>query len=71
LTQLAAFLGREALDLLVEVEVVRRDRQSRRRFDEEETEETEARYDRLYLLRRDGKLDIAEGCAGTWSPDRP
>jgi hypothetical protein len=68
--QLAAFLGRESLDLLVEVEVVRRDRQSRRRFDEEETEETEARYDRLYLLRRDGTLDIAEGCAGTWAPDR-
>ena len=69
--QLKAYLAREGLDLLAEVEVTRRDRRERDYLDEESEEDTEARFDRLYRLRRGGELDIAEGRAGTWSDDRP
>lgn len=58
--QLLNFLQSQALDLIVEVEVTRRGRENRYDSDEE-TPNPESRFDRLYLMRSGGDLDIAEG----------
>jgi hypothetical protein len=54
------------LDLIVEVRLTRRkaDRDDYRRYDPKET--ASARYDRVFILRRDGSIEGAEGCVGTW-----
>ncbi len=69
--QLQDFLIGEGLDLIVEVEVTRREREDRRYAGEEEKKAPEGRFDRLYLLRSGGILEIAEGRLGAWTGDRP
>ena len=69
--QLLNFLREQALDLIIEVEVERREREDRRRTGKEEDASPEGRYARLYLLDGDGKLAVAEGRVGTWTDDRP
>lgn len=68
--QLARFLDLEQVDLIVEVEV-ERDGATDRQLDGEEDETRESQFDRLYRLRSDGSLDVAEGHLGTWTGDRP
>lgn len=64
---LADFLNGIGLDLMVEIEITRRNRGYGydRRYDEEE--DKEARFDRVILLRKDGTIEAAEGCIGTWT----
>lgn len=59
--QLLNFLQSQALDLIIEVEVTRRGRENQRYDSDEETPNPESRFDRLYLMRSGGDLDIAEG----------
>jgi len=62
---LYTFLNNVGLDLIVEVEITRRNKgYDYSRYDEERTKEV--RYDKVILLRRDGTIEDAEGCIGTW-----
>ena len=64
-----AFLVSQGLDLIAEVEIERRDRRDgSSAFDEEGSES--ATFDRLLLLRSDGRLQSAERDLGTWRTDR-
>jgi energy-coupling factor transporter ATP-binding protein EcfA2 len=67
---LRELLKKAAADLIVEVEVTRRNKGYEPRFDEEE-ERKEERFDRVFLLRRDGSFEAAEGHLGTWFSPRP
>ena len=70
--QLLNFLrSQQALDLIIEVEVERRERGNRRFTGEEEEASPEGRFARLYLFGGDGNLEVAEGRLGTWAGDRP
>jgi hypothetical protein len=70
-SQLQEFLRTLGLDLVLEVEVSRRGRETRGYVGPEEgKKEVEGRYDRLYRLQSGGALEIAEGCVGTWTGDR-
>ena len=69
--QLTEFLRSTDRDLVVEVEVERSVESRSRYYHQEEAPSGEERHDRLYLLRGDGQLDVAEGRAGSWTPDRP
>lgn len=68
--QLSEFLQSQGLDLIIEVEVIRRDREHRRFTGEEEEKVPEGRFDRLYRFGGGGAIGIAEGCIGTWRSDR-
>jgi hypothetical protein len=62
---LYTFLNSIELDLIVEVEITRRNKgYDYSRYDEEKTKES--RYDKVILLRRDGTIEDAKGCIGTW-----
>ena len=67
--QLLNFLRNQELDLVIEVEVTRRERRTRRYADEKENSPPEGRFARLYLLDGQGNLEVAEGCLGTWTGD--
>ena len=69
--QLLNFLRSQALDLIIEVEVKRRERRNRRYAGEEGDAIPEGRFARLYLLGGEGNLEIAEGRLGTWTGDSP
>ena len=69
--QLLNFLHDQELNLVVEVEVTRRERETRRYAGEEEGANSEGRFARLYLLGGEGHLEIAEGHLGTWAGDCP
>lgn len=66
--QLGQFLNDVGCDLIVEVEVDRREK-SDQQFNLEK-EEPRAQFDRIYRLTGDGELSIAEGHLGTWLGDR-
>lgn len=64
---LKKYLSEVDLDLIIEVEITRR--ASKDGITEyNEDPEKEARYARLYLLRRTGEILTTEGCVGTWTP---
>ena len=66
---LKTLLNRMGLDLILEIEVTRRNKgyeYSRR--DEEEAKES--KFDRVVLLRRDGTVETAEGRLGSWTAPR-
>ena len=66
---LRTFLNKMGLDLIVEIEITRRNKgYDYSRYDEEEAKE--ARFDRVLLLRRDGTIEAAEGRLGTWTAPR-
>ncbi len=67
--QLQEFLGREALELVIEVEIRREGRDDQRSHDAQEKTPREA-YDRLYRLDGTGGLHTAEGRVGAWTGDR-
>ena len=69
--QLLSFLHDQGLDLVVEVEVTRRERETRRYAGEEEDASPEGRFARIYLFGGEGNLEVAEGCLGTWTGDCP
>jgi len=64
--ELRRVLNISGLDMIMKVELTRKkgDR-GYQRHDQEEAEE--ARYDRVYVLRKDGAIEAAEGRIGTWS----
>jgi len=67
---LSTFLNEMGLDLIVEIEITRRNKgYGYSRHDEEKTKQ--ARFDRVVLLRRDGTIEAAEGRLGTWTASRP
>jgi hypothetical protein len=66
---LTIFLNEMGLDMIVEVEITRRNKgYDYSRYDEEETKES--RFDRVLLLRRDGSIEAADGRLGTWTSPR-
>ena len=67
--QLLDFLRVQELDLVIEVEVTRRERRTRRYTDEKENSAPEGRFARLYLFDGQGNLEVAEGRLGTWTGD--
>ena len=69
--QLLNFLHDQGLNLVVEVEVTRRERETRRYAGEEEDASPEGRFARLYLFGGEGNLEIAEGRLGTWTNNCP
>jgi hypothetical protein len=62
--QLREFLRGEGLDLVIEVEVTRSGRTTRRYAGAEDAEPPKAKFDRIYRLGGGGGLDIAEGHLG-------
>ncbi|PCJ42297.1 MAG: hypothetical protein COA81_05870 [Alphaproteobacteria bacterium] len=59
------FLNNVAMELILEVKVIRRNQDNGRSYrDEEETKKTE--YVRLFCFRRDGSIEAADGIVGTW-----
>lgn len=66
---LEAFLKKTGFDLIVKVQI---DRQNKgyeySQYDQKETKKS--KFDRLFLLRRDGSVEAAEGCFGTWKTHR-
>ena len=69
--QLRSFLYGQGLDLVIEVEVTRRERRNPRFTGEEEDASPEGRFARLYLFAGEGNLEVAEGRLGTWTGDCP
>jgi len=62
---LKSYLNQKSLDLIVEVRIVRKNRDYG--YSEYNTKETkEAEFERLFILRRDGIIEAAERCFGTW-----
>jgi len=60
------YLNKVDFDLIVEVEINRRViKNGITSYDQESKKE--ARYSRIYLLRRTGEIFTTEGCIGTWS----
>lgn len=67
LSHLKKYLEKVGFDLILEVEITRRVTKYGI-TDYNEKSEKEARYARLYLLRRTGEIFTTEGCVGTWTP---
>ena len=67
--QLLSFLRGPELDLILEVEVTRREREARRYSYENADEAREGQFARLYIFDREGNLEVAEGRLGTWTGD--
>ena len=67
--QLLKFLRGQELDLIIETEVTRRDREGRRFASKKGEPASRARFARLYRLDSRGGLEIAEGHLGTWTGD--
>ena len=65
---LREYLNRVGMDLIVEIQITRRNRGNESRYDQENAKELE--FDRVILLRRDGSIDGAEGRLGSWTPPR-
>jgi hypothetical protein len=66
---LRIFLNEMGLDMIVEIEITRRNKgYDYSRYGEEGTKES--RFDRVLLLRRDGSIEAADGRLGTWTSPR-
>ncbi len=64
---LRSLLRQMNFDLIVEVEITRRNRPyGDSRYYKEKTKE--AIFDKVILLKKDGEIEAAEGCIGTWTP---
>jgi hypothetical protein len=63
-TALKSFLEEVGMDLIIEVEI---DKRNGGHESSGHSSKTKRRtYDRLYVLRRNGALDAAHGCVGAW-----
>ena len=66
---LRTILNKTGFDLIMEVEITRRTKgYEYSRYNEEEAKES--RFDRIVLLRKDGIIETAEGCLGSWATPR-
>lgn len=65
------FLVREGMDLIAEVEVTRRERETRGFSREGRGDNGRAKFDRLYRIDNGGSLGVAEGRVGSWACDSP
>jgi hypothetical protein len=65
---LSEYLNKANMDLIIEIQITRRNRGDESRYDQENAKELE--FDRVILLRRDGSIEAAEGRLGTWTPSR-
>lgn len=65
---LSEFLSAETKELIVELEIEKRGKRRTRKSDLEEGS-SEAVYDRVILLRRDGVIEAAECNLGAWKED--
>jgi hypothetical protein len=65
---LREYLNKVGMDLIVEIQITRRNRGNESRYDQENAKELE--FDRVILLRRDGSIEAAEGHLGSWTPPR-
>jgi len=57
------------LDLIVEIEITRRNKGYGYSLRDEEKAK-ESKFDRVVLFRRDGTIETAEGCLGSWTAPR-
>lgn len=67
---LAEFLKKKKRDLIVEVEITRRERRSHSYSDDPE-DSKENEFERILLFRRDGSIQAAERDLGTWRSPSP
>lgn len=67
------YLKAKDMDLIVEVEVTRRrkDSNDNDNDNDDSQESTEAQYDRVFVLRKDGTIEAAEGHIGSWATPGP
>ncbi len=63
-TALKSFLEEVGMDLIIEVEIDKRNNGNESSGHSSKTKRRT--YDRLYILRRSGALDAAHGCVGAW-----
>ncbi|MCP4002719.1 MAG: hypothetical protein GY725_00855 [bacterium] len=68
---LSRFLGQRELDLIVEVEINRSNKGDGESWQYDKREKKAARFHRIYVFRRDGSIEAAEGRIGTWKAPRP
>lgn len=67
---LTAFLKKRGLDLIIEIEITRRNSgYDSSGYDDEKKKES--RFDKVIILRRDGTIEGAEGHLGSWTISRP
>lgn len=65
--QLQAFLTAKKMDLIIEVEITRREQKNRTWSNDEAEKQEDRKFTRLYLIRSNGELENATGHLGTWS----
>jgi hypothetical protein len=65
---LSEYLKKADMDLIIEIQITRRNRGDESQYDQENSKELE--FDRIIVLRRDGSIEAAEGRLGTWMPSR-
>ena len=65
------YLKAKNMDLIIEVEVTRRTKDSHGYDNDDSQAPTEAQYDRVFVLRRDGTIEGAEGRVGAWATPSP
>lgn len=61
------YLKAKDMDLIVEVEVTRRTKDGNDHDTDDSQEPTEAQFDRVFVLRKDGTIEGAEGRIGSWA----
>lgn len=61
---LTEYLSKVEMDLIIEIQTTRSNRGDETRYDQKDAKELV--FDRVILLRRDGTIEAAEGCLGTW-----
>ncbi|KGH09729.1 ATP-binding protein [Comamonas thiooxydans] len=62
------FLREREMDLIVEIDLTRR---AGDEYGDDDSEERKSvSYDLLIVLRRDGSIETADGCVGTWTASR-
>jgi hypothetical protein len=67
---LETFLNKRNLDLIIEVKIRRKDKgYDYSQYDKKEPKEVE--FERIFLLRKDGTFEAAEGRIGTWKTPGP
>lgn len=65
------YLKAKDMDLIIEVEVTRRTKDSNDYDNDDSQEPTEAQYDRVFVLQKDGTIESAEGRIGSWATPCP
>lgn len=62
---LKKYLSQKELDLIIEIKITRKNKDYEySEYNKKETKEAE--FERIFILRRDGTIEAAERCFGTW-----